>query len=890
MNADKGTPIESLEAWLSNKPYWEQYVWKLNFEKNALTDEDIDQCYQYLLEHLELIEPLREEKTPISFKYEMKINSGDISAVTTKIKISEIKCFENVNAITADCFVKVGPALTLIFGGNGSGKSGVGRLLCNACFSRGEREILSNVRKTATVKSQPKATFLIDDGSPNGLEIKYSLGDKIESLKRFSVFDSKSVLIHLDQSNHVNFIPAQVKIFGKVSQTISMIEERLTIEKNLKKKDNPFQSMFLDNQTSSPAIFCKGISSSTKEVDFLSHVNFDANVDGLALADLQKQLEEKQKLDISQKKVQLSADRENLSALKTILQNVLNCLGEEKVKEINQLTEEILEKREIVTELSVQSFSDGTLNTIGSPEWKALINAAKFLYEKEKDLGDSKEPEHCMLCLQKLTNKEKSLFREYWAFLENKAENELSQLTSRLSLFLQNLQSIKITYPRFLITDAGIKIVTDEDPAYLTQLSEQFRTLEDALDDWVDNLKNLRDVSRDKIPIVDLDKIDALIKEKTNEELKLVDPKNEITRLAAQLNCLKHKKEASSVKDAALEYISFLKWAAKASGVNFAGIKMAITKKHTEFFLVGVANKYKGVFNQELAELGCNFDLVMLTSGEQGNTVKEYKLDFAEDYNPSQILSEGEQNACSIADFLTEVMLDSTNCGIILDDPVTSLDHNYKDLIAKRLVSEAAFRQVVIFTHDIVFMSKLVKYAADNNMPFLSHWIKQVNGVPGYIDENSSPKLSSVVSLKKDAKESVENFALLDAKKQEQKLGVSFDYLRSACEALIEELLFAKTIQRYDDRVKVQNLEEVIFEKDAAFKIADLHSRLSEVILAHNRSDVQRQSQPNLSDFTKFYNELETIECNLKTLQKDVRKARDERKNQNLLKKSGWDL
>jgi len=68
-----------------------------------------------------------------------------------------------------------------------------------------------------------------------------------------------------------------------------------------------------------------------------------------------------------------------------------------------------------------------------------------------------------------------------------------------------------------------------------------------------------------------------------------------------------------------------------------------------------------------------------------------------------------KQNACSIADFLTEVQLDPNNCGIIFDDPVTSLDHERKDKIAQRLVMEAAQRQVVMFTHDIAFMSQLAK-------------------------------------------------------------------------------------------------------------------------------------------------------------------------------------
>lgn len=96
---------------------------------------------------------------------------------------------------------------------------------------------------------------------------------------------------------------------------------------------------------------------------------------------------------------------------------------------------------------------------------------------------------------------------------------------------------------------------------------------------------------------------------------------------------------------------------------SFAGIKAATTKKRTEAFLAGVVVEYKTIFNDELAALGCDFNLVLSASGDQGSTVKEYYLEFSEEHRPTQVLSEGEQNVCSLADFLTEIQLDANNCG-----------------------------------------------------------------------------------------------------------------------------------------------------------------------------------------------------------------------------------
>lgn len=879
------TPMESLEAWLSRRPFWEQYVWKLNFEKESLTDDDIDQCYEYMREDLGLVIS-SSLKASISFENAISV-TPEPSLPVSPLKMLEVKNFEGVNAITQACSVKFGPALSLIYGANASGKSGVSRLLCNACFSRGERTILPNVKFQDPSESEAKATFVVDDGSGEAREINYSFGDSIEELQRFSIFDSASILIHLDQSNRVSFTPSQIRIFDKVADTVSRLEAKLVNERNSKKKDNPFRGMFFENDTSETAVFCKGVDASTSEIEFLRHANFNPQTDEVRIQTLDRTISEKKALDIPKRKAQLTADAQNLGALRATLEAVLKHFTPERIGDLNRLLRQILEKKKIAEAVSVRNFDDGVLKTIGSSEWKTLIVAARVLYEREKAARQDGELTHCVLCHQELAVEANSLFRRYWEFLDSKAESELSQLHQERSGALQRLRSAKALYPRFLPTDAGVKILSDESQPFLTQTQKEFESLEGRLDDLILGIEQLQETDA-LIPAINSKKLDDLITSKVNESSNLRDPATEVATLTAQVNSLRHKKQATAVKDAALEYIAFLKWDAKTVAVNFAGIKMATTKKRTEFFLVGVAQNYKGVFNQELAQLGCDFDLVMFTSGEQGNTVKEYHLDFAEDYAPSQILSEGEQNACSLADFLTEIQLDRNNAGIVFDDPVTSLDHERKDKIAKRLVLEATRRQVVIFSHDIVFMSQLVKQAGRIGITPVVHWMRKVNGVPGYIEENTSPKLTSLTKLKQDSADAVKDWAILGAKEQERALGAAFDYLRSACEALIEEKLFAGTIQRYNDQIKVQNLEEVVFDQTAALKIVDLHGRISELILAHNRSDQQRENLPTLSELESFRKEFDVLEQELGNSLKLARKERQARKDSSLAQKVGW--
>ena len=128
----------------------------------------------------------------------------------------------------------------------------------------------------------------------------------------------------------------------------------------------------------------------------------------------------------------------------------------------------------------------------------------------------------------------------------------------------------------------------------------------------------------------------------------------------------------------------------------------------------------------------------------------------------------------------------------------------------------------------------------------------------------------------------------MEQKEQERALGAAFDYLRSACEALIEEVLFAGTIQRYDDYIKVRNLEKVIFDQTAALKIVDLHGRISEVILAHNRSDQQRENPPELEELDKLRKSFDALEAELRSSRKVAIKDREVRKKATSTEKVGW--
>ena len=86
--------------------------------------------------------------------------------------------------------------------------------------------------------------------------------------------------------------------------------------------------------------------------------------------------------------------------------------------------------------------------------------------------------------------------------------------------------------------------------------------------------------------------------------------------------------------------------------------------------------------------------------------------------------------------------------GIVVDDPVSSLDHSRMEAVAKRLVKEAAGgRQVIIFTHNLFFHYAVLEAAKDMKVPLREEWIaKQGDGRFGIIDNNQQPWISISVT------------------------------------------------------------------------------------------------------------------------------------------------
>jgi hypothetical protein len=303
--------------------------------------------------------------------------------------------------------------------------------------------------------------------------------------------------------------------------------------------------------------------------------------------------------------------------------------------------------------------------------------------------------------------------------------------------------------------------------------------------------------------------------EKTFEDLFQKNTSKELTELEVQIQFLTDKSLFSKLLEQTLVFVASHKWAAKAESSASAFNPRSITIKQGELFSTYITEKYTDTFKNECKILNAPMVVQIAQKNEKGSTLR--KLQVA-GMVANSVLSEGEQRAISLADFLTEVQMNPNNKGVFFDDPITSQDHHRREKIAERLVELASQKQIIVFTHDIAFFIRLKIFAETKGIQHGFTTIRNAGGNPGII----SPDLPWIAQPVKKRIGTLRD-RIVRLKKIEQ-LGNQDEYLfaakswygllREGWERAVEERLFKGVVERFSPGVQTQKLKKVIITKE----------------------------------------------------------------------------
>ena len=244
------------------------------------------------------------------------------------------------------------------------------------------------------------------------------------------------------------------------------------------------------------------------------------------------------------------------------------------------------------------------------------------------------------------------------------------------------------------------------------------------------------------------------------------------------------------------------------------------------------------------------------------------------------MLSEGEQTAVALADFLTEIRLNEQPLGIIFVDPVNSFDHIRKEKIAKRIAEEANTRQVIIFTHDILFTHHLAETAVSKKVDFTAATISTdpSENISGYVNRTVFPYEHYEKASASQARSYLEEAKKSTGTPQMEKLELGIGSLRVAYEDFIQRHIFNDVVGRWREQIKATALSHIYFDEKLVKEIEEHYSFLSRYEKGHSHSPEFHETPLNIDLLQDEIAEFDRITRTYKSAADKYRKQKSKEK------------
>ncbi len=855
----------NLRSWAAKElRYWEQAALEKISSQGGVTNDELQELVQYFIEDAGLA-PIPPNRPRLSL-LENTVAEPDLAPC----RLNRIFNLRNVNALPEGQEIRFGPQLTMIYGNNGAGKSGYARALGSAGFARGERKVLPNASGAESKrKTQADVEVSYTDGKK---VITWTEGGRCPELSGLYLFDGGSLTAHLTGSNPLSFTPSGLSLLTTLAGLTDLVRENVRSLVDKREEPHNFLAFFdgesqvrdkvtnLDAQTNLAAL---GALAQLTPEEKTTSIALEREIAELKLRNIAKQVEKR---------------RREIRDIENLIQAAQTAhaeLGESAVAEITGLIKKVRICREAVERSGVNQFEFEPFTQIGTDAWRQFVTAAKTLADAEGNRGTAypTRGDPCLFCRQTLSDEAIDLIGRLWAFLGSDTQAQLSRAESECAVKASHLGRLNLNY---FAADSSARRIFDEElkiaiPALDAQVEscrERCRGMQEAL-----RLSEVRLLP----PLISFDLTDLKrlvnVRNDEVEQLEKSDTGQRLVKAEGALRELKHRQILGERLSEIIAYVERRRWAVKAR--QSLGTTRAITMKYNELFQELVTERYAQLFEKTLKRFGRDSKVTIETRGYKGETVRHVVLNpksFRTGFSVDQILSEGEKRAVAMADFLTEAALDQHNSGIILDDPVTSLDDEWKKTLAACLAELASARQVVIFTHDLNFLYHIKKRADDLKVDTVTHWIREENGQPGFVYLDNSPVCEKDFRSTTKARECYSKAKEAAPAEQQDFLQQGFGALRTSYEALIIFEIFCDVVARFEERLSFGRLKEVRVDPKLAEEIIRRMETLSEHIAAHLHSDKFASVKPSPATLLEEINAFESI----RRAQKEIKKAADQ--------------
>ena len=802
-NGESQAMVEILD-WSKQIPEWQQDALRRICQKGELDDTDIEEL-AILCKH--------------NGKNSMPIDSQHLrnpEATTSVVNLSEIRDTWNVNALKPGehlTFCKTG--LTVVYGDNGSGKSGYVRILKQVCRSRSsrkEREILPNIH--VNDPTQQKAIIRYSINGENKSEHWRAKTPADQSLSAISVFDSDAANVHVEEENEVAYTPFPIRALEELAKACKEVKNIITTEIQNLDQQTPAT---IKNPKCSPSTavgkILRELSCESDKVQVHNLAEFSED-DNLRLTELNHDLHNDPKLLAGEAQVHKRQLEEFNSSLKILYDSV----SEDRICHITELFRSYQIAKEAAYIAANNLFNNEPIPEIGTKVWRELWETART-YSKEIVYPDSPFPfvgngARCVLCQQELSEDAKLRLVRFEKFVKDDTKQKEEKALKEFEAELKVVKKINIS-AREILTFVRLvrKQLNDEELALEIRCCaaklrlRRRRILRDQEADFSTLLPIVKTLPTDGIyrHINSLsERINLLLKDDESEERK---------KIHLEYEELSDRKYLAKIQEDVLKEIDRRSERSKLDSVLTDTTTNHITNKNGKLTERLITEALHDQFLKELDGL-VKKDLKIELRKMTRKGIPRFFINFIgnTDKQTKMILSEGEHRCVALAAFLAEILTSQGRSAIVFDDPVSSLDHRYQEAVANRLAIEAQSRQVIVFTHDIVFLTSLLHACKKTQASLMFRCVCRTSEYTGIVNKELPIKTQKIDKKIKGLQSFLNDTKILyetgNDTKWEEKVYSLMNQLRQAWEFAVEEVM-EPVIKRMSYEVKVSEFDKL---------------------------------------------------------------------------------
>ena len=696
---------EQIVAWSKERPAWQREIMLRVATGELFSDEDYDRLVD------RIVAPASGSTAAFGLEHLPKATGEDPS-----VRLVSITNTEHVNAIASDeplTFKLNG--LTIVYGDNGSGKSGYARLLKRITRARHQEDVLSDVFRD-TAMEKPTASLEVCIG---GHKESMSWPEATRSeLQRMRFYDGACRDAYIAAESDFPYRPSALLVMERLIDACVAVRSRIDAR------------LYENTRSATPLPVVADEVGDTDAGKFLSQLSARTPVDLLdelvsgfdGSSETVDELKQEEHLlrttDKSKERRSLTRQAEKLGALSGHIQMLHAVLGDDQLDAFRESFATLSDVQH-AADLFAQSLKEELITGVGSSPWKILWESARRFSEgqayPERPFPVLEDDSRCVFCHQTLNDEARDRLSRFETFIQDDTQTRLEEADRLHSAQVANVARLAVSPESVRSNQRDLETSHPDlirDYRELLDMYEkaQMQTLDPLTAERADALPGIEGTTiQNRLAeaaaaarVLAEDLADA---EQVRQRLATVTTTRKELELLQQI---KESREAIVRELARLRERDALESAKAAAGTG------PITRKISELSEESITDVVRDAFTRETERLRLERVTIARTRADKGTLLHRPKLIGArQNVELPRVFSEGERTALGLAAFFTEAALDGSQSALILDDPVNSLDHIRRELVAARLAAFAEDRQVIMFTHDVAFVADLKK-AADH--------------------------------------------------------------------------------------------------------------------------------------------------------------------------------